>query len=32
VALDGDGKLVARVTGELTQEQFTALLATIAPQ
>jgi thiol-disulfide isomerase/thioredoxin len=32
VALDGDGKVVARTSGELTQEQFTALLAQIAPQ
>lgn len=32
VALDADGKVVQRASGELTQEQFTALLATIAPQ
>ena len=32
VALDGEGQVVARTTGELTQEQFTALLAAIAPQ
>jgi thiol-disulfide isomerase/thioredoxin len=32
VTLDGDGKVVDRASGELTQEQFTALLAKIAPQ
>jgi thiol-disulfide isomerase/thioredoxin len=32
LALDGEGKVVARTTGELSQDQFTALLATIAPQ
>ena len=32
VTLDGDGKIVERASGELTQEQFTALLAAIAPQ
>ncbi len=32
VALDADGKVVERASGELTQEQFTALLAKIAPQ
>jgi thiol-disulfide isomerase/thioredoxin len=32
VALDADGKVVERATGELTQQQFTDLLAKIAPQ
>ena len=32
VALDADGKVVQGASGELTQEQFTALLANIAPK
>jgi thiol-disulfide isomerase/thioredoxin len=32
VALDAEGKVVARTTGELTQEQFTALVGMVAPQ
>jgi hypothetical protein len=32
VAIDADGKVAARTSGELTQEQFTALVGTIAPQ
>ena len=31
VAIDTSGKVTARITGELTEQQFTALLATITP-
>lgn len=31
VALDSSGKVVQRTTGELTEEQFTALLASVTP-